>query len=113
MNIRPVDLQVLVPRTIDVAKMASVHDQQATIQQQDVSLRLKQSAQEQQRQVQTTLSSQHEGRVGLEDLEREKKKQRRRRNERQSTDEPESEPEPGQGASLLGAALGHRIDIKT
>lgn len=113
MNIRPVDLQVLVPRTIDVAKMASVHDQQAAIQQQDVSMRLKQSAQDQQRQVQTTLSSQHEGRVSLEDLEREKEKQRRRRNGRQSADQPESEPESGQAVSPAGSTLGHRIDIKT
>ena len=67
MNIRPVDLQVLIPRTIDVAKMASVNDQQASAQQQDVSSRLKQTVETQQHQVQNMLSSQHEGRVGLED----------------------------------------------
>ena len=113
MNIRPVDLQVLIPRTIDVAKMASVNDQQAAAQQQDVSSRLKQTAETQQRQVQNTLSSQHEGRVGLEDLERENGKQRRRRNGRQSAEPADSEPDTGQSAIAPDPVLGHRIDIKT
>ena len=113
MNIRPVDLQVLIPRTIDVSKMASVNDQQASAQLQDVSSRLKQTVETQQHQVQNMLSSQHEGRVGLEDLERENKKQRRRRNGRPSAEPTDSESETVQSAIAPDPVLGHRIDIKT
>ena len=112
-NIRPVDLQVLVPRTIDVAKMASVHDQQAATQQQQLSANLKQAVEVKQRQVQTTLSSQHDGRVGMEDLDQEKQRRRRQQEERSDRDSIESEPEIGSAAIPPISLLGHTIDIKT
>ena len=112
-NIRPVDLQVLVPRTIDVAKMASVHDQQAATQQQQLSASSKQAVEAKQRQVQTALSSQHDGRVGMEDLDQEKRKHRRQQEERNSRDNQESEPEIGSAAIPPVSLLGHTIDIKT
>jgi hypothetical protein len=112
-NIRPVDLQVLVPRTVDVAKMASVHDQQAATQQQQLSANSKQAAEAKQRQVQTALSSQHEGRVGMEDLDQEKRNRRRQQEERNDRDTYESEPEIASAAIPPVSLLGHTIDIKT
>ena len=112
-NIRPVDLQVLVPRTIDVAKMASVHDQQAATQQQQLSANLKQAVEAKQRQVQTALSSQHDGKVGMEDLDQEKQRRRRQQEERNDRDSNESEPEIGSAAIPPVSLLGHTIDIKT
>ena len=112
-NIRPVDLQVLVPRTIDVAKMASVHDQQAATQQQQLSANLKQAVEVKQRQVQTALSSQHDGGVGMEDLDQEKQRRRRQREERNDRDSNEPEPEIGSAAIPPVSQLGHTIDIKT
>lgn len=112
-NIRPVDLQVLVPRTVDVAKMASVHDQQAATLQQQLSASSKQAAEAKQRQVQTALSSQHEGRVGMEDLDQEKRNRRRQQEERNDRDTYESEQEIASAAIPPVSLLGHTIDIKT
>ena len=112
-NIRPVDLQVLVPRTIDVAKMVSVHDQQAATQQQQLSANLKQAVEAKQRQVQTALSSQHDGKVGMEDLDQEKRKGRRQHEGRNDRENQESEQETGSSAIPPVSMLGHTIDIKT
>ena len=112
-NIRPVDLQVLVPRTIDVAKMASVNDHQAATQQQEVSTRLKQAVAEKQRQVQTALSAQHDGRVGMQELDQEKRKGRRQHEGRNDRENQESEQETGSSAIPPVSMLGHTIDIKT
>ena len=113
MNIRPVDLQVLVPRTIDVAKMASVHDQQAVTQQQQLSANLKQAVDAKQRQVQTALSSQHDGRVDMQELDQEKRKGHRQHEGRNDRENQESEPETGSAAIPPVSMLGHTIDIKT
>ena len=113
MNIRPVDLQVLVPRTIDVAKMASVHDQQAATQQQQLSANLKQAVEAKQRQVQTALSAQHDGRVGMQELDQEKRKGRRQHEGRNDRENQESEQETGSSAIPPVSMLGHTIDIKT
>ncbi len=113
MNIRPVDLQVLVPRTIDVAKMASVHDQQAVTQQQQLSANLKQAVEAKQRQVQTALSSQHDGRVDMQELDQEKRKGRRQHEGRNDRENQESEQETGSAAIPPVSMLGHTIDIKT
>ena len=112
-NIRPVDLQVLVPRTIDVAKMASVHDQQAVTQQQQLSANLKQAVDAKQRQVQTALSSQHDGRVDMQELDQEKRKGHRQHEGRNDRENQESEPETGSAAIPPVSMLGHTIDIKT
>ena len=112
-NIRPVDLQVLVPRTIDVAKMASVHDQQAATQQQQLSANLKQAVEAKQRQVQTALSAQHDGRVGMQELDQEKRKGRRQHEGRNDRENQESEQETGSSAIPPVSMLGHTIDIKT
>ena len=112
-NIRPVDLQVLVPRTIDVAKMASVHDQQAATQQQQLSANLKQAVEAKQRQVQTALSSQHDARVGMEDLDQDKRKRRHQQEERNNRDHCEPEPEIGAAAIPPVSLVGRTIDIKT
>ena len=115
MNIRPLDLQVLIPRTLDVAKMASVSEQQSATQQQQVSSRLKQVVAEQQHQVQTALSSQHDGKVDLEDLDQEKRKRRRQQEKDKNRErmEAESAAGPNQNLRLPEFQLGHTIDIKT
>lgn len=118
LNIRPMDLQVLIPRTIDVAKMASVNEQQSATQQHHLSVRLKQTANEQQHQVQTTLSPHHEGKVTTEDLDHEKRKDHQRQEEREETEKNLSgtdsattfnnaRPQPSD------PVRGHTIDIKT
>ncbi len=116
MNIRPIDLQVLIPRTMDVAKTAAVSEQQPITQQQQLADQLKQSVAEQQRQVQTTLSSQHEGKVTTENLDREKQKKHQHGEERDRESSSDTNPEPVDSKSLSSSVdpvRGHTIDIKT
>ncbi|MBP2667413.1 MAG: hypothetical protein H6Q76_2393, partial [Firmicutes bacterium] len=47
----------MMPRTLDAAKTATIHEQQAATQQQQLSVRLKQTIDAQQHQVQTKLST--------------------------------------------------------
>jgi hypothetical protein len=110
-------MQVLIPRTMDVAKIASVHEQQAATQQQQLSVRLKQAADDQQHQVQTTLSSRHDPQVTTEDLDREKqkkRKQRERQDEKGNPDVAGMEAAASKPRSKpADPVLGHTIDIKT
>ena len=113
MYIRPMDLQVMIPRTIDAARVAAVTDQQTVTQQQQLAAHMKQAAAEQQQQVQTTKPAQHDGKVSTEDLSKEKPQERRQKKHGGQTDEPETEgalvarPEP------QDPLRGHMIDIKT
>jgi hypothetical protein len=103
----------MIPRTIDAAKVASVADQQAVTQQQQLAAQLKQTAAEQQQQVLATKPAEHDGKVSTEDLNKEKPQQRqhKKRDDRQTDGEKEtavkvhSEPQD--------PVRGHMIDIKT
>ena len=107
----------MMPRTLDAAKTATIHEQQAATQQQQLSTRLKQTVDAQQHQVQTKLSAQQDGKVTTEDLEREKQKDRRQ-NESKKEDELSGGTD-SDNASLNVSTLptdplrGHTIDIKT
>jgi len=109
-------LQVSIPRTIDVAKTAAVNEQQPVTQQQQLAAHLKQTVAAQQRQVQTKLSAQHDGKVTTEDLDHEKQKDHRQ------SDGRDPENAAGAESDAAGAKLhspppdpvrGHTIDIKT
>ncbi|HWR28495.1 MAG TPA: hypothetical protein VN631_01570 [Negativicutes bacterium] len=109
-------MQVLIPRTIDVAKTAAVNEQQPVTQQQQLAAQLKQTVAEQQRQVQTKLSAQHDGKVTTEDLDHEKQKDHRQ------SDGQDPENAAGAESDAAGAKVqslppdpvrGHTIDIKT
>lgn len=119
MSIRPMDLQVLIPRSLDAAKIASSHDQQPAAQQQVAALRLKQEASEQQHQVQTALSSQHDGKVDTEDLDEERKRKRRNRGGADEHGERDGGAAPTGAEKLMASSgppdpvRGQRIDIKT
>jgi len=115
--IRPMDLQVMMPRTLDAAKTATIHEQQAVTQQQQLSVRLKQAVEAQQQQVQTKLSTQQDGKVTTEDLEREKQKERRQ-NEAKEDGElsgfADVDNDNRKISTLPTDPLrGHTIDIKT
>jgi len=115
--IRPMDLQVMMPRTLDAAKTATIHEQQAATQQQQLSVRLKQTVDVQQHQVQTKLSTQQDGKVATEDLDREKQKGGRQ-NEGKKEDELSDDADLDNGNLKISALptdplRGHTIDIKT
>jgi len=66
------DLQVMIPRTMDAARVASATDQQSVTYQQQLAVQLKQTTAEQQQQVLPAKSSQHDGKDSTEDLSKEK-----------------------------------------
>ena len=107
----------MMPRTLDAAKTATIHEQQAVTQQQQLSVRLKQTVDAQQHQVLTKLSTQQDGKVTTDDLEREKQKDRRQ-NESKREDELSGVTD-SDNSSLKVSTLptdplrGHTIDIKT
>ena len=114
MYIRPMDLQVMIPRTIDAARVASVTDQQAVTQQQQLAAQLKQTAAEQQQQVLATRQAEHDGKVSTEDLNKEKPQQRqqKKREDEQQTD-GEKENAEKMHSEPRDPVRGHTIDIKT
>lgn len=114
MYIRPMDLQVMIPRTIDAARVASVTDQQAVTQQQQLAAQLKQTAAEQQQQVLATRQAEHDGKVSTEDLNKEKPQQRqhKKRDDQQQTD-GEKETSFKVHSEPQDPVRGHTIDIKT
>jgi hypothetical protein len=111
------DLQVLIPRTIDVAKTAAVNEHQSVTQQQQLSTRLKNTVEAQQHQVQSKMSSQHDGRVTTEDLDREKQKERQQHeawDEKEIPDVADTDSDKIKNTILvLDPLRGHTIDIKT
>lgn len=110
MNIRPIDLQVLIPRSMDAAKIASTHEQQIASQQQQLSVRTKQTAEERQRQVQTPLAAQKEEFVVLDTLKKDKKGDKRHlANPGGDSDGTE----PADSLTTQDPVLGNKIDIKT
>ena len=108
------DLQVMMPRTLDAAKIAAVHDQQSLTQQQQLSSRSKKDVDDQQRQVQTMLSATHDGKVTTEDLDQEKQN-KRRQHDRGADKEAESTQSGNEKVASHSPdnAVGHKIDIKT
>ena len=114
MYIRPMDLQVMIPRTIDAARLSSVTDQQAVTQQQQLAAQLKQTAAEQQQQVLATRQAEHDGKVSTEDLNKEKPqhRQQKKREDEQQTD-GEKENSVKVHSEPRDPVRGHTIDIKT
>jgi len=104
----------MMPRTLDAAKIAAVHDQQSLTQQQQLSSRSKKEVEDQQRQVQTMLSANHDGKVTTEDLDQEKKN-KRRQHDRGDDKEAESAQIGNEKVASHSPdnAVGHKIDIKT
>ena len=114
MYIRPMDLQVMIPRTIDAARVAAVTEQQTVTQQQQLAAQLKQAAAEKQQQVLATKQAEHDGKVSTEDLNKEKPQQRqhKKRDDQQQTD-GEKETSFKVHSEPQDPVRGHMIDIKT
>ena len=117
MNIRPIDLQVLIPRATDAAKASALNDRQAVTQQQQLAEQSKQAATEKQHQVQPKLPTNPSGKITTEDLNQEK------RQEHPSQGEQKKQGKGGQAEEEATRKLhaekppdpirGHTIDIKT
>ena len=117
MNIRPIDLQVMIPRATDAAKVAALNERQAVTQQQQLAEHAKQTANEKQHQVQTAAASHPSGKVTTEDLNQEKRQehsQQGEKGEKKTKEGSEEDVVPKSHAAAPPDPIrGHKIDIKT
>ncbi len=105
MSVRPIDLQVLIPRTTEISRMQQVSDQQAALQQQQSAAEWERLAANRQQQVQKPQQNAG-GRVEPDAQEsgRDHAGEQRRGRRR-----------PAEDGEIEGAdpIRGHTIDIKT
>lgn len=113
-NIRPIDLQVLIPQATEVSKTQHTANQHNSAQQQDFASQWQQIAQNRQRQVQN-INQPDGGKVSRKhDQQQEKRSkhdeaERRRKNQTDEVGRKNIAPQSGQSNSGLGTT----IDIKT
>ncbi|MDR3563775.1 MAG: hypothetical protein P4N59_20395 [Negativicutes bacterium] len=107
MNIRSIDLQVMIPRAIEASRMQNTSDHQTSLQQQQFAEKLKQVSADREQQVQSSPKN-----VGAKVDERDHQKERQQEQEKKKNMD-ESQEEALDGAKPGDPALGHRIDIKT
>ena len=116
MNIRPMDLQIMVPRAMDVAKTAAVHDQSSTLHQQQLASQTKLAVAVQQQQVQNMTPASH-SKVTTEDLNQEQQKGKPHQEQEGKDASADSGDQNLAGVKtrtvLPDPIRGHKIDIKT
>ena len=111
MTIRPVDLQVLIPRVTEVSKIQHVIDHQNNLQQQQFAGQWQQISANRQQQVQGTVKSE-DGKVGRE---KHPKEQSRSKNGQKHKDvnQGNTDADMVNHASNEDPVRGNLIDIKT
>jgi D-ribose pyranose/furanose isomerase RbsD len=114
MNIRPIDMQVLIPRTVDVSKVQQLANQQVIVNQQLLGEQLKQFNDHRQHQVQQLLQSEGEKVTANKEREAQQQHQKKPAVPLQQRDSDRLEQEailnrPSQDDPLRG----HSIDIIT
>lgn len=110
MNIRPVDLQVLIPRATEVGKSQQVIDHQSSLQQQQFAEQWQQISTKRQQQVQEAPKGEG-GKIQNEKKEQGKQKGGKHRQKNGVADL--TDDEITNNASLDDPVRGHTIDIKT
>ncbi|SDF39582.1 hypothetical protein [Sporolituus thermophilus] len=109
MNIRPMDLQVLITRATEVSKAQEITDHQPTLQQQIFGQQWQQVMANRQHQVQG--AAKNEG-AKIQRGKEYKEKQDRGRNRKGQTDK-EIPGKPVHSASAEDPIRGHNVDLKT
>lgn len=110
MSIRPIDLQVLIPRATEVGKAQQVADQQSINQQQQFAEQWQKISDSRQQKVQNTPKSEG-GKVHRDSAQQQNQEQEA--NHQNFSDERPQEPEQQSNqASNSDPVRGHVIDIK-
>jgi len=109
LTIRPVDLQVLIPKVTEVGKMQHITDHQETLQQQQFADQWQHIAAKREQQVQGTTKSE-DGKVGRENHPKE---QSHSNNGKKHQDTKQSDADMANHASSEDPIRGNLIDIKT
>lgn len=114
MNIRSVDLQVLIPKTTEVGKNQASLNQQSVLQQQYGAEKIQKMSEQQLNQVQHTKKNEG-GKVQREEDAREKRQgsRRNRQQRKQSGIDLRSEDAEENQNAAKGQLRGRFIDIKT
>lgn len=111
MNIRSIDLQVLIPHATEVSKAQHSANQLTASQQQDFASQWQKISQDRQQQVQT-VNQAEDGKI-----KEKKEAQDKRRNQGNSKDQKQHKDDGTQTAhpsqAFPNIPLGHTIDIKT
>lgn len=110
MNIRPMDMQVLIPRATDVAKNQHINDQQSMQQQQQFAAEWKRIADTRQNQVQSSTKTEGEKVKAKEERERGKHQEQEKEENEQAA--KETIEHTVNQPSVDDPLRGHTIDIK-
>jgi 5-hydroxyisourate hydrolase-like protein (transthyretin family) len=111
MNIRSIDLQVLIPHATEVSKTQHIANQQTASQQQDFALQWQRISQDRQQQVQTVNQSE-DGKVT--EKKEASDKRRKQGKSKEQAQRKEDSVQPSHAPQMFSdTSLGHTIDIKT
>ncbi|MDF2500609.1 MAG: hypothetical protein K0Q77_1323 [Anaerosporomusa subterranea] len=111
MNIRSIDLQVLIPHATEVSKIQHTANQQTASQQHDFASQWQKISQDRQQQVQTI--NQSEGGKIKEKKEAQDKRRDQGRTKEQAQRKDGRVQPPHAPQAFPDTSLGHTIDIKT
>ena len=113
MNIRPIDLQVLIPQANEVGKTQHIANQHNSAQQQDFASQWQQISQTRQRQVQT-INHADGGKVARkQDQQQKRRKQDESSEQRRKNENHDSSAKCSPQQVQPACGLGSTIDIKT
>ncbi|MBP2654925.1 MAG: hypothetical protein H6Q73_2494 [Firmicutes bacterium] len=110
MGIRPIDLQVLIPRSTEVSKIQQLNEQQNSLNEQQYAVEWRQISASRQQQVQSMTKS-----VG-EKIDEKNREQDPRKRHHQESGQKINHREPESQADLSASTdplLGQHVDIKT
>lgn len=113
MNIRPIDLQVMIPKTTEVSRIAQAQDQQGALQQQQKTENWQHTLVQRRQQVQTTPAGNRSNRVDTENLDEDEKKKGTKQDEQSGKESGGDETKESSATPAKDPKLGGRIDIKT
>lgn len=104
MNISPLDMQVIIPKSTEVAKLQHVRDQQSVVQHEQGAVKFEQQSDAKLTQVQTSEKSE-----GQKIKDQQKKEKEKKESEKRNANRKEEETEE---ISVTDTIRGRNIDIR-
>jgi len=111
MNIRPMEMQVLIPKSTEVSRINQNETQRGTIQQQEFAEQLKRNMELRQKQAQQ--NSETEGRTVDKDKDANEKRKRSGKDKEENEEEKNEEEKKASVINLDPLSRGSILDINT
>jgi len=111
-SINSIDLQVVIPKSMEVGKAQNIVDRQDTLQQQHIAEQWKGISTKRQQQVQSTAKNEG-GRIGREQESKGQKQTKQEQNQSEGNPNNTTDLDKINHASNDDPVRGHLIDIKT